>query len=171
MSNYAPEYTKRERAIIVLKHVLWLVPLYAVTELWLFDWLSRYADNANCYQYGSITGVHLLMYGLFVGLPLSFAIIVLILEGRRSIKILKVGQNPLPEEKVFRKTKYKYGYKAKAQPVGLLSVVLLLVIFSVWGAMQAYKLTQDIKPCNKVNKSVNLMAGAVGYPSVSLQRG
>jgi len=149
MSNCAPEYSKRERIVFVLKHILWFVPLYAATELWFFDWLAKYSDNANCYYYGNITGVHLVMYGLFVGLPLSSAIIIAILEGHRSIKIIKLGQNPLPEEKVFKKTKYKYGYKAKIQPIAIFCFIGVFILFSAWGSMQAYKLTQDIKPCKQ----------------------
>jgi len=149
MNNYAPEYTKRERIVFVLKQILWFVPLYAAAKLWFFDWLAKYSANANCHHYGNITGVHLVMYGVLVGLPLSCAIIIAMLEGHRSIKIIKLGQNPLPEEKVFIKTKYKYGYKAKIQPVSIFFFIGFFILFSVWGTMQAYKLTQDIKPCKQ----------------------
>jgi len=147
MPNHAPEYTTRERITFVLKHMLWFIPLVAATELWFFDWLSEYADNANCYIYGSITGVHLIMYGLFVGIPLSLVILLSILEGRRAIKVIKLGQNPLPGEKVFKKTKYTYGHKAKVKPVGIIFSIGFLLALTIWGVMQAHELTQNIKPC------------------------
>lgn len=108
MNNYAPEYTKKERIAIIVKSLLLALPIYAVAQLWFFDWLREYADNANYYYYyyyyGNITGVHLLMYSMFVGLPLLPAIILFIFEGRRSLKIIKLWQSPLPGEKVFNKT-------------------------------------------------------------------
>lgn len=149
MNYYAPEYTKRERIVFVLKQMLWFLPLYAATELWFFDWLAEYSDNANCYYYGNITGVHLVMYGLFVGIPLFIGITIAIFEGRRAIKIFRLGQSPLPGEKVFKKTKYRYGYKAKIQPVAIFCVLGFFFVFSIWGSMQAYKITQDIKPCTQ----------------------
>lgn len=149
MSEYAPEYTNSERVAFLLKQMAWFIPLYALTEFWVFDAMADYADHANCYFYGSISGVHLLMYGLFAGLPLALAAIVFIFEGRRSIAIIKRGQNPLPGEKVFKKTAYKYGNKAKIQPVAILCSVSLLVVFSLWGAVQAYGLTQQVVPCEQ----------------------
>ncbi|MBQ0727711.1 hypothetical protein [Thalassolituus oleivorans] len=149
MNNYAPEYTKKERIAIIVKSLLLALPIYAVAQLWFFDWLREYADNANCYYYGNITGVHLLIYSMFVGLPLLPAIMLFIFEGRRSLKVIKLGQSPLPGEKVFKKTMYTYGYKAKIQPVFVFLFIGLCITSSLWGAIQAHKLTQDVKPCEQ----------------------
>lgn len=147
MSEYAPEYTKKECMILVLKIAAWVIPIVLISELWFFDWLSKYAENANCYSYGEINGVHLVFYGLFVFLPLSFAIILFMFEGRRSIKVIRLGQNPLPNEKVLSPTRYKYGVTAKIKPVVTFSMILLLIALSVWGGFQAKELTRNIKPC------------------------
>ena len=152
--DYAPEYTKKERIVFVLKIMAWAIPLFVIAEFWFFDWLAEYSKNANCYNYGDINGVHLVFYGLFVFMPLSFATIIFLTEGRRSIKVIKLGQNPLPNEKVFRPTKYKYGIAAKVQPIGMFTAILFLTGLSVWGGFQAHDLTKDIKPCT-VNKSLN----------------
>ncbi len=154
MSEYAPEYTKRERIVLVLKMLAWAIPTYLVAQFWFFDWLSEYSENANCYNYGNINGVHLVLYGLFVFMPLSLGIILFLFEGVRSIKVIKFGQNPLPNEKVFRPTKYKYGAAAKVQPLGIFSIIIFLAGLSIWGGFQAHELTRDIKPC-AVNKSLN----------------
>jgi len=152
--DYAPEYTQKERIAFVLKIMAWTIPLFVMTQFWFFDWLSEYSENANCYNYGDINGVHLVFYGLFVFMPLSLAIIVFLTEGRRSINVIKLGQNPLPNEKVFKPTKYKYGNAAKIKPIGIFCVILFLTGLSVWGGFQAHDLTKDIKPCT-VNKSLN----------------
>ncbi|MEH6448850.1 MAG: hypothetical protein V7765_09285 [Oleispira sp.] len=148
MNKYAPEYSKKERINFLLKHTLWVLPLYIVTDFWFFDWLSEFSNNSNCYYFGGITGSHLIFYSLFVGIPLSLFIIILALEGPRSIKIMKLGQNPLPDEKVFKKTKYKYGAKAKIQPIVTVVIAISLLIFAAWGYVQAYEITQDIQPCS-----------------------
>lgn len=143
-------HKKRERILLVIKVVAWTLPAFLIAQFWFFDWLSEYSENANCYNYGNISGVHLIFYGLFVFMPLFFAIIIFFLEGRRSIKVLKAGQNPLPNEKVFKPTKYRYGPATKIHPLVILSLILFMAAFSIWGGFQAYGLTQDIKPCEIV---------------------
>lgn len=167
MSEYAPEYTKKEIIEKVIKMSIWFIPLMLVTHFWFFDWFGKYVENAHCHQYGPITGVHLVFYWLFVGIPLfSFAVLALC-EGNRSLKILKVGQNPLPNEKVYKKTKYKYGWKAKVHPVIILSSLCFLVLFSIWGANQAYVLTQDIQSCEQpLSIHVNVTKQAWIYHSI-----
>lgn len=147
MTQYAPEYTKQEKINFLCKHLLWLVPLVCIGEFWFFDWLHAYASRANCEQYGEYTGVHVLMYALFVGMPISFAIVVMLTEGKRSLKVLRLGQNPLPDEKVFKKTAYKYGMPAKVQPIVVFCCIAAFIAIAVWGVFQAEKMTQDIAPC------------------------
>lgn len=163
MSQYAPEYTKRERIIVVLKMLAWAILIYLIAQFWLFDWLAEYSKNANCNTYGSINGVHLLFYGLFVFMPLSFGIVVFLFEGVRGIKVIKLGQNPLPNEKVLRPTKYKYGAAAKVQPFVIFTLILFLIGLSIWGGFQAYELTKVIKPC-AVNKTLNQISAGSAPP-------
>ncbi len=155
MSDYAPQYTQKERYIFVLKQLLLFTSLYVITEVWFFDWLSEYANYAHCKRYGNITGVHLVMYGLFVGIPLAVATIVAILALPRAINVFKYGQSPPHGEKVFNKTSYKYGREAKIQPLGAFFILGMLIIFTLWGAKQAYGLTQTIKPCQPLSITAN----------------
>ena len=154
MSEYAPQYTKKERFVLLLKMLAWVIPVYIAMKFWFFDWLAEYAANANCHKYGTITGVHLIFYGIFVFVPLSFALAIFLVEGKRCLKIIKLGQNPLPNEKVFRPTKYKYGAAAKAQPIVIMASIIALLGLSIWGGFQAHKWTRHIKPC-AVDKSYN----------------
>jgi hypothetical protein len=155
--SYAPEYTKQERINLALKHGSWILPLFIIIQYYFFPWLKDYASHANCYIYGNghINGIHLLFYGLFIFMPLSFAVIVFITEGKRSIKVLKIGQNPLPGEKVFRPTKYKYGVTSKIKPLIVLVVIICFILTSVWGGFTAYNMTKIIKPCT-ANKALQL---------------
>jgi len=137
MNYYATEYTRKERTMFVLKHLIWVLPLFAVTKFWFLPWLEGYAEVAHCYNYGEFTGIHVVFYGLFVGLPLLSAIILFIGEGPRSIKVIQLGQSPLPNEKVFTPTKYKYGVKAKIKPYIFFAILVFLLGLSVRGVFWA----------------------------------
>lgn len=145
--EFAPEYTKKERAGLLVKNLLWFTPFIAFCELWFFDWLGEYVTVAHCYQYGPVTGTHLIIFGTLFGLPLIFAVVLFCSEGVKAIEVIKVGQFPLPGQKVLKTTKYKYGKAARIHGAILIAMVVFLLGFSVWGFMQAKQITQDIKPC------------------------
>ena len=137
MHKFAPEYTTKERISFIIKALLWAAPLVSVTKLWFFPWFKNYAENAYCYDYGYFTGVHVVFYGTLVFMPLMFAVVFFMVDGRRSLKVIKLGQNPLPEEKVFKETAYSYGAKAKVKPFISLSFIVFLVLFSIYGYFSA----------------------------------
>ena len=145
MSEYAPEYSRRERVILIARHLAWLLPLFAVTKYWFFPWLDRYVGNAHCYDYGWVTGVELVYYGIFVGLPLHIVLVFLFVEGRRSYKVIRVGQNPLPGEKVFKPTKYSYGVRAKIKPYLFFMVMAFLIGLSIRGIFWANDIANRIE--------------------------
>ena len=148
--RYSPEYTQKEKVSMVIKYGSWMLLFYLCFQYYFLPWLSNYAGSTHCYNYGGsyISGAHFIWYGIFTLLPLSIAFSLFLLEGRRSIKILKIGQNPLPNEKMFQSTKYKYGFSAKMQPLGLLLIILLLIILSVWGSFQVPELIKLGEPCS-----------------------
>lgn len=133
MSEYAPEYTRKERLRIVAVHSAWGIPGFFVVVYWFIPWLTDYADQAHCYDYSSFTGSELLLYSVFVGLPVVTGLLVLAMEGKRSLQILRIGQSPLPGEKVFRPTKYTYGLRAKVRPFMVICMVVSLLILSLTG--------------------------------------
>ncbi|SRR5690554_75158 len=140
MSDFAPEYTKKEKQIILLKHLAWATPLMITFQYLFLPWLEEFTDQAQCYQYAGLTGTELIFYGVFVGLPLTFSLLVLMLEGTRSIAIIRLGQSPLPNEKVFKPTQYSYGVRARIKPVCVLLIVVFLVGFSIKGLFSAQQL-------------------------------
>ncbi len=147
MSHYAPLYTTRERIIILVKVVAFFGPLFLFSKYWFLPRLGEYAQRAHCHFYGELTGVHLLMYGVFVGGPLSLALLVLLFEGPRSLRVLRLGQNPLPGEKVLHRTRYRYGWSERVKPLLLLGCVLFSLGIAVWGGFQAHALTTEVAPC------------------------
>lgn len=151
MKEYAPEYTKKERTIIIFKHMVWALPLFAIIKYWFFPWFEGYTAKAHCHNYGAFTGLHVVFYGVFIGLPLLSALMVFLLEGPRSIKIIRLGQNPLPNEKVFSQTKYTYGIRAKIKPYFFFAVLIFLLGLSVRGVFWANDIIYNPKnnppPC------------------------
>jgi hypothetical protein len=148
MSDFAPLYTTRERIQIVVKILAIATPVYLGSHYWLFPWLSAYAEEANCHIYGDITGIHLLMYGVFVFAPLSLVLLIWLLEGRRCMRVIRLGQNPLPGEKVLRKTRYKFGTAARIQPYVIFFLIAVLIGASIWGGFATQKLTRGIATCS-----------------------
>lgn len=148
MTDFAPLYSIRERISIAFKLLAVAAPVYLAGFYWLFPWLENYAQSANCDYLGGISGLQLLVYGIFVGIPLSMALLVWLIDGSRSIRVWRLGQTPLPGEKVLRKTRYRYGAAARLRPVAVFAVILSLIGAAVWGGSQARELIVEIGPCD-----------------------
>ena len=153
MNDYAPLYSKGERIRLALILVAVFAPLILLAHFWLIPLITYYAKYANCFYYDDINGVELLFYAVFVAMPLAFALIVLLIMGPRSLRIIRAGQDPLPKEKVLRKTKYRYGPAAMWFPALTLVVVTAFIGISIWGSFQVGKLTTHIVPCNEEQKN------------------
>lgn len=135
--EYAPEYTPAQRLRIVVLGLVAGALVLAVCQFWLFPLLRAFAPAAHCRTVFGFSGVAVLFRGVFVGLPLSSALLVAVLLGRRGMKVLREGRVPPSGEKVFRRTPIVRGVKAKALGwVQLLAAVPLLAL-AVWGVFQA----------------------------------
>jgi hypothetical protein len=131
--SYAPQYSKQERTDLILKYVAWSITVAVPLQFAFFPWLRGYAVNAHCYQYGSFTGYQFLIYGIFIGLPLLTTVVLVIVIGQRSLRLIKLAQDPLPNEKVFRPTQYRYGKRPQAKGYYGLLLILLSGALSVQG--------------------------------------
>ncbi len=152
MNGYAPLYSRRERIRLALKLAIIFIPLFLLAHYWFVPWVGEYARYANCYRYGEYNGVEVLMHGVFVGIPLSTALLVALLLGPRSLRIIRAGQDPLPGEKVLRQTRYRYGKMAWLTPIVMVLFVLLFIGIALWGAAQAKQIGRDPPPCSEQQK-------------------
>lgn len=122
-----------------------------LTHFAFLPWLRGYIDTAHCYDYGPVNGLQMVFYGLFVGLPALITLTLYAVEGSRSIKVLRGGQSPLPGEKVFRPTKYRFGIRARIRPALLILTMLLLVGLALrgvfWAEETIAKLPTDRAAC------------------------
>ncbi len=154
MNKSPPLYTKDEKIKLIVKHALWLIPFVIFMQLWGFQYIEDYSTNAYCKKYGSFTGLHVVFYGLFIGLPLLSALVYFYFMGLRSLKIIKLGQDPLPNEKVFTKTKYIYGKKAKFKAYAILGIILFLLGLSTQGYFWAKDTIEIIQEQNDDTKCI-----------------
>ncbi len=135
-----------ERVRIIVLYVIFGGAVSAVSKFYFFPWLTQFANTAHCRIVLGMDGQFVVWYGLFVGIPLSAALIVAGFMGSRGYKILRDGQAPPLGEKVFKPTRITRGVKAKMIGyIQLLSFVPLLA-FAIWGGFQAHAMSVEAKP-------------------------
>lgn len=128
---------------MLVRSAVWTVPLFGLTKFWFLPNFEEYAENAHCYTYGPITGLHLVFYFVFVALPLLPAVLLAVFEGPKAVQLIQVGQYPLPGHKVYSKTKYVYGARAKMRGYVLLATLVFLVGLSIKGIGSANQIIEE----------------------------
>jgi len=154
--NTAPEYTKRERITLFITYFSIGLPVLALFKYWFLPRMETFGEAAHCYDFGWFNGVQLMFYGVFVGIPLSLAIMLLVLEGKRLILVYKHKQTPPPGYKVFKPTEYTYGNKALFQPVLFSIVCVSLLVLSMHGIGSAKEITDSPRTITLVTNKASL---------------
>jgi hypothetical protein len=144
--GYAPEYSRQEKRRQLFRALAWALPFLVVVNFYWLPWFNQYAEHAHCYKYGSFTGFHIVLYALFVAVPVVLAIALFSFMGPRFIKVLRIGQFPLPGEKVFRPTKYIYGWRSRSLGVLFFVILISLLGMGVWGYFGANELLALTEP-------------------------
>lgn len=140
--EFAPKHSRATKIRVVALYLLAGGATVLLSQAWLFPALSAFASSADCREVFGVSGVKVLFYGLFLGVPLFCALVVGLTIGRRGYRILRDGQLPPIGEKVFRPTRITRGTKAKwAGYLHLFSPLPLLAI-AVWGLPQAHQLSR-----------------------------
>ncbi|MED5239767.1 MAG: hypothetical protein VX379_09355 [Pseudomonadota bacterium] len=146
MEQWAPQYSRRERLTLLALHGAWAVPLLLVSQWLFFPWLETFVATAPCRQVGPFSAMGVLLYGIFVGLPGSFVLVVLAIEGRHSLRVWQLAQHPLPGEKVLKPTRYVYGRRARLRPLMFLLVMLAVTGLAVQGLFWAGDFLDQLGP-------------------------
>lgn len=164
ISEFALEYTARERVRMAALGIGSGLVLFIVGNVWISPWFKAFAAAPQCYTVLGYSGHDALLYSLFVGLPLTafLASMTLFFEGRR---ILRDRQFPLRGTKVLRKTKILYGRQAAFRGVIFLALPGALAFFPVWGYFQAEEITGKIN-VKKLDYSVCASMKFAGHRSV-----
>ena len=109
MEEFAPIYSPQERIFITIK---WLVIGLAIFIAYNYLVKPHLVSLGSCNP-ENFADVQVAIYLLYVVIPALFFFVFSLLEGVRSVKIIKYGVSPLPSEKVFIKTKYVYGWRSR----------------------------------------------------------
>lgn len=144
MEQWAPQYSRAERLRLLAFHGAWAVPLFLITQFLFFPWFETFVETAPCRQLGPFSALNVLIHGIFVGLPGSFLLIVLAIEGRHSLRVWQLAQHPLPGEKVLKPTRYVYGRRARLRPLLFLLVMAGVAGFTVQGVFWAGEFLDQI---------------------------
>jgi hypothetical protein len=144
MSEFAPEYTTREKVISLLMHAGWAIPVVLLMHFYLLPWLEVALAKPPCLVTERFTNMALLLYGMLSLFPLLIALLLCFTEGKRSLQVLELGQSPLPNEKVYKPTRYVYGNKAKLRSLFVFLVIFGLGVLSAYGAYVVNDITAKI---------------------------
>ncbi|NHZ93197.1 hypothetical protein F2P45_29915 [Massilia sp. CCM 8733] len=136
-SEFAEQYTRAERLRLGLLILPAGLALLVATKLWFFPALAAFAASAECREIGGVNGITLLMYGLFVGLPLLLALVLGATVGVAGYKSLRSGQFPPAGTKVLRPTRIRRGRRATLTGAACLLLALAPLALAAWGWFQA----------------------------------
>ncbi|WNO60206.1 hypothetical protein [Rheinheimera sp. MMS21-TC3] len=141
--EFAEEFSKVEKVKRVILYVLLGAFIVISHQKWLLPYISWYANTAYCHTPFGYSGVTVLWYGLFVGLPIFCAILVAAYSVPNGIKGLRDGQFPPKGVKVYKPTKIIRGRPSKVKSLGHLIAPLLFVVIGIWGSFQVENLPND----------------------------
>lgn len=145
-TEYAEQYTTRERVKHIGIALGIVVPLVLAAELWAFPALRDFADRSYCYEWKGVNGTTLLMYGVFVGLPLGSALVMGVPAALFGARIIRDKQMPPHGQKVFKRTKIRRGRLAVAAGWAHMLPLVFFIGLARWGEIQADKLLADFDP-------------------------
>ena len=131
--EFAPEYSKKEKVERTLLALLLGIFALIVHQKWFLPFWSWFVATAHCHSLWGLSGYSLLWQILFVGIPLSSALIIGLITIPISLKGLAQGQFPPAGYKVYKPTCIKRGWKAITLSMLFLLPTILFVAISVWG--------------------------------------
>ena len=151
MNKYAPQYTFKEGIRLRLLYVLYSIPV--ILFLWCVCGETQISYWLRCSPYGR----HVFFYGEFVGMYILFGCVSLFFWIRNDYPVIKLKQYPLPNKKVIRKMRYRYGWRAVIPALIKLLICLSFFIISIWGYFQATII---------INNNINVIESESNVPLV-----
>lgn len=146
MSEFTPVYTRAEK----IKKILWLSPLIILIGVGLFV-VFPWVNTTNWFL---CTPQALDYFYIFLGsFPLAMIISVLCFL-RTNLRIIRLKQYPLPEQKTWTAQPYRYGLKATWRSYGSVIMIPILFCMSFW----SFSVTQDLKNAINPDKLQQLRA-------------
>lgn len=142
--KYAEEFSKKEKYRRILLIILVAIFIVITHEKWVFPFISWYANTAHCHTPLGYSGISVLWYSIFVGLPLFCSFLIGVVAIPLGIKALRDKQFPPKGVKVYKPTKILRGWKAKLKSIILLFIPMVLILMSIWGYFQVDQMPHEI---------------------------
>jgi hypothetical protein len=144
-AEYAELYTTKQRLVFIAITLGLLLPLMIVTDRVGFPALEGYAATAHCRELLGIPGTTVLIYALFVGLPLSGAVLVGVPLAWRGLRIIRDGQRPPRGVRVFKPTRIRRGAQARLAGYAHMLPLLFFIAVAIWGEGPAARMVADVE--------------------------
>lgn len=128
MSEYAPQYTLKERVKTIALHSLWVMPIFLIFILIPY-WLKPIIFWAACHRFG----YEIIFYGGMVFFPFISSIILFIVWWKDCYPFFLFKKYPAPHKKTLRKIKYYYGKWAMFMVVMRFIQAVSLLLIAIFG--------------------------------------
>ncbi len=143
--EFAEEYSKKEKMERVILYTLLAIFVVIIHQKWILPYINWYVKIAHCHTFLGYSGVTVLWYSLFVGLPVFFSILVGCYSAPIGIKGLMSGQFPPKGVKVYKPTKIVRGRTSKIKSLAHLVSPLIFITIGIWGSFQIDNLPNSPK--------------------------
>ncbi len=114
-----------------------------INEKFLLPFINWYADTVHCHNPFGYTGISVMWYSLFVGMPLFFAFLISVVTVPIGYKGLIHKQFPPKGMKVYKPTEITRGWKGYLKSIFHLLIPTFLILIAIWGYFQVNKMPHD----------------------------
>lgn len=142
--EYAEEFSKQEKYKRILLFLLIGVLCLIINEKWYLPFLNWYVDTVHCHTPLGYSGISVMWYSLFVGIPLFCAFIIGVVTAPIGYKGIIHKQFPPKGMKVYKPTKILRGWKGNLTSVFYLLIPTFLILFSIWGYFQVDLMPHEV---------------------------
>jgi hypothetical protein len=137
MNDYAPLYSKEEKIKKIVLYSLWLIPI-GVLYFGVIPWFKS-TNWFLCHP----QGYEIFYKGLYLGFSILFLLIQLY-ELPQNLKIIRLKQYPLPEQKTWSLQAYAYGAKATWRSYMSIGGTILLIGLIIYVIPLTNKVVNEI---------------------------
>lgn len=135
--EYAPQYSLQKRIRYAIVGAVCLTIWFALCHWWAFPQWREFAETAHCRTVLGISGISVILYVTFVGLPLVVAILLGAIIGPPALRSIRTRQYPPPGMKRLAKVRIRTGRKAIMSAVGELASIAVFLAIALWGGLHA----------------------------------
>jgi len=142
--EYAEEFSKPEKFKRIFLFLLLGILVFIINEKWYLPFINWYTETVHCHTPLGYSGISVMWYSLFVGLPLFCALIIGVVTVPIGYKGVIHQQFPPKGMKVYKPTKILRGWKGNVKSIFHLLIPTFLILFAVWGYFQVDHLPHDV---------------------------